>query len=73
MVGGSRREVGVLEEGVGMQREAEFRSEEPGVMIRADLYTPDDGEGPWPVVIMDGGWCYVKELRDECGARNSLH
>ncbi len=55
-----------------MQREAEFRSEEPGVMIRADLYTPDDGEGPWPVVIMDGGWCYVKELRDECGARNSL-
>jgi predicted acyl esterase len=45
-----------------MHREIEFRSQEPGVMIRADLYTPDEGEGPWPVVIMGGGWCYVKEL-----------
>lgn len=31
-------------------------------MIRADLFTPDAGKGPWPVVIMGGGWCYVKEL-----------
>jgi acetyl esterase/lipase len=45
-----------------MQREVEFRSDTPGEMIRADLFTPDTGEGPWPVVIMGGGWCYVKEL-----------
>ncbi len=40
----------------------EFPSENPAEFIRADLYTPDEGEGPWPVVIMGGGWCYVKEL-----------
>ncbi|MDH3539238.1 MAG: alpha/beta fold hydrolase [Acidimicrobiia bacterium] len=45
-----------------MRREVEFRSETPGEIIRADLFTPDTGEGPWPVVIMGGGWCYVKEL-----------
>jgi acetyl esterase/lipase len=45
-----------------MQREVEFRSDTPGEMIRADLFTPDTGVGPWPVVIMGGGWCYVKEL-----------
>ena len=48
--------------GLAMHREVEFRSENPGEMIRADLFTPDTGEGPWPVVIMGGGWCYVKEL-----------
>jgi acetyl esterase/lipase len=45
-----------------MQREVEFASDTPGEMIRADLFTPDTGEGPWPVVVMGGGWCYVKEL-----------
>ncbi len=45
-----------------MKREVEFRSETAGEMIRADLFTPDTGDGPWPVVIMGGGWCYVKEL-----------
>ena len=45
-----------------MKREVEFRSENPNEMIRADLYTPDQGQGPWPVVVMGGGWCYVKEL-----------
>ncbi len=45
-----------------MHREVEFQSETPGQMLRADLYTPDTGQGPWPVVIMGGGWCYVKEL-----------
>lgn len=45
-----------------MQREVEFRSDTPGEMIRADLFTPDTGDGPWPLVIMGGGWCYVKEL-----------
>ena len=45
-----------------MHREVEFPSDTPGEMIRADLFTPDEGDGPWPVVIMGGGWCYVKEL-----------
>ena len=45
-----------------MQRPVEFPSENPSEIIRADLYTPDEGSGPWPVVIMGGGWCYVKEL-----------
>lgn len=44
------------------QQEVEMASEQPGEMIRADLFTPDEGEGPWPVVVMGGGWCYVKEL-----------
>jgi predicted acyl esterase len=44
------------------KREVEFASENPRDMIRADLYTPDTGAGPWPVVVMGGGWCYVKEL-----------
>jgi fermentation-respiration switch protein FrsA (DUF1100 family) len=38
----------------------EFRSE--GDTIRADLYLPE-GPGPHPVIVMAGGWCYVKELR----------
>lgn len=40
--------------------EVEFDS--CGETIRADLYLPE-GEGPFPVVVMAGGWCYVKELR----------
>jgi dienelactone hydrolase len=42
-----------------MVREIEFRSD--GETVRGDLYLPD-GEGPHPVVVMAGGWCYVKEL-----------
>ena len=38
----------------------EFRS--GGDIVRGDLYLPE-GEGPFPVVVMAGGWCYVKELR----------
>ncbi len=45
-----------------MKREVEFPSENRAETIRADIYTPDEGQGPWPVVIMGGGWCYVKEL-----------
>ena len=45
-----------------MKREVEFSSENPREIIRADLFTPDTGQGPWPVIIMGGGWCYVKEL-----------
>ena len=44
------------------RREVEFPSENPAELIRADLYTADEGKGPWPIVIMGGGWCYVKEL-----------
>src|ERR1700748_699917 len=43
-----------------MRRDIEFRS--VGDTVRGWLYTPDKGEPPWPVVVMAGGWCYVKEL-----------
>jgi hypothetical protein len=42
------------------QREVEFIS--GGETVRGDLLLPD-GDGPFPVVVMAGGWCYVKELR----------
>lgn len=42
-----------------MRSDVEFLSE--GTLIRAHLYQPE-GEGPFPVVVMAGGWCYVKEL-----------
>lgn len=41
-------------------REVEFSS--GGETVRGDLLLPT-GEGPFPVVVMAGGWCYVKELR----------
>jgi fermentation-respiration switch protein FrsA (DUF1100 family) len=40
--------------------EVEFGS--GGDTVRGDLYVPE-GEGPFPAVVMAGGWCYVKELR----------
>jgi len=43
-----------------MRRDVEFRSGED--TVRGWLYTPDDDDGPWPVIVMAGGWCYVKEL-----------
>ena len=43
------------------KREVEFPSANPKEMIRGDLFMPD-GEGPWPTIVMGGGWCYVKEL-----------
>jgi cephalosporin-C deacetylase-like acetyl esterase len=36
-----------------------FRSE--GVDIEALWFVPD-GPGPYPTIVMAGGWCYVKEL-----------
>ncbi len=42
------------------QREVEFIS--GGETVRGDLLLPE-GDGPFPVVVMAGGWCYVKELR----------
>ena len=41
-------------------QEVEFTS--GGQTVRGDLYLPE-GEGPHPVIVMAGGWCYVKELR----------
>jgi fermentation-respiration switch protein FrsA (DUF1100 family) len=38
----------------------EFKS--GGDTVRGDLYLPE-GHGPFPAVVMAGGWCYVKELR----------
>ena len=43
-----------------MRRDIEFTS--GGDTVRGWLYTPDEGDGPFPVVVMAGGWCYVKEL-----------
>ena len=43
-----------------MRRDIEFTS--GGETVRGWLYTPDTADGPLPVVVMAGGWCYVKEL-----------
>lgn len=43
-----------------MRRDVEFTSGED--TVRGWLYTPDDGAGPYPAIVMAGGWCYVKEL-----------
>lgn len=43
-----------------MRRDIEFTS--GGETVRGWLYTPDESDGPFPVIVMAGGWCYVKEL-----------
>ncbi len=43
-----------------MPQDVEFKSE--GETIRAHLYLPEGSSAPYPVVVMAGGWCYVKEL-----------
>ena len=43
-----------------MRRDIEFHSN--GDTIRGWLYTPDEGDGPFPTIVMAGGWCYVKEI-----------
>lgn len=43
-----------------MRKDIEFKSN--GITCRGWLYLPDQGKGPFPVVIMAGGWCYVKEI-----------
>ncbi|MPZ22622.1 MAG: alpha/beta fold hydrolase [Dehalococcoidia bacterium] len=43
-----------------MRKEVEFQSK--GTTCRGWLCTPDGGSGPYPVVVMAGGWCYVKEI-----------
>ena len=42
-----------------MEREIEFNSQ--GTTVRGDLSLPN-GPGPHPLLIMAGGWCYVKEI-----------
>jgi uncharacterized protein len=42
-----------------MKRDVEFRS--AGDTVRGWLLTPDQGRS-CPIVVMAGGWCYVKEL-----------
>lgn len=43
-----------------MERKIEFQS--GGVTVRGILKTPDNAKGPLPLLIMAGGWCYVKEI-----------
>jgi cephalosporin-C deacetylase-like acetyl esterase len=43
-----------------MQTEVEFQSGED--ICRGVLLTPDEGEAPFPTIVMAGGWCYVKEI-----------
>jgi len=43
-----------------MKRDIDFNSQ--GELCRGWLITPDEGKGPFPTVIMAGGWCYVKEI-----------
>jgi uncharacterized protein len=50
-----------------VREDVEFRSE--GETIEAHFYTPDDQGGPYPTVVMAGGWCYVKELIQQDYAR----
>ena len=42
-----------------MPEDVQFTSE--GTTVRGHLYLPA-GDGPFPLVVMAGGWCYVKEL-----------
>jgi uncharacterized protein len=43
-----------------VRRDVEFKS--GGDVVRGWLFTPDEGDGPFPTIVMAGGWCYVKEL-----------
>ncbi len=43
-----------------MREDVEFLS--GGEIVRAHLYRPEGVAGPVPIVVMAGGWCYVKEL-----------
>lgn len=43
-----------------MRQDVEFQSE--GTSVKGMFLTPDKGKGPFPTIVMAGGWCYVKEL-----------
>ncbi len=49
-----------------MPEDIQFTSE--GTTVRGHLYLPPGG-GPFPLVVMAGGWCYVKELVQPTYAR----
>ena len=51
------------------QRNVEFLSD--GVTLRGVLALPE-GNGPFPVAVMGGGWCYVKEVVLPHYAQNML-
>lgn len=42
-----------------MEQKVEFKSK--GITIRGVLRVPE-GNGPFPLFVMAGGWCYVKEI-----------
>lgn len=42
------------------QRKVEFKS--CGETLAGTLILPDGASGPVPLVVMGGGWCYVKEI-----------
>ncbi|HEY0438974.1 MAG TPA: alpha/beta hydrolase [Xanthobacteraceae bacterium] len=44
---------------MSVKRSVEFLSK--GVTVRGDLVLPA-GSGPFPLMVMGGGWCYVKEI-----------
>ena len=43
-----------------MERKVEFNS--CGDTVRGVLHIPDGASGPVPLVVLAGGWCYVKEI-----------
>jgi cephalosporin-C deacetylase-like acetyl esterase len=43
-----------------MRKSVEFNSK--GSKVRGVLVTPESGKGPFPIAVMGGGWCYVKEI-----------
>ena len=43
-----------------MRKSVEFNSK--GSKVRGVLVTPEAGKGPFPIAVMGGGWCYVKEI-----------
>ena len=49
-----------LEEPKMARQDVEFASD--GLTLKGHFYTPDSGSGPFPTIVMGGGWCYVKEL-----------
>ncbi len=42
------------------RQDIDFMSD--GLKLKGHFYTPDTGDGPFPTIVMGGGWCYVKEL-----------
>jgi uncharacterized protein len=43
-----------------VKQDIEFLS--AGEVCRGWLILPDEGQGPFPTLVMGGGWCYTKEI-----------